>query len=46
MVSDIGLHDLKHVWKGIVERMIGVLGGNWTEVGFALVLFLGAGRWE
>jgi hypothetical protein len=25
--SDIGLHDLKHLRKGIVERMTGVLGG-------------------
>jgi len=24
--SDIGLHDLKHIWKGIFERMILVLG--------------------
>jgi len=24
--SDIGLHDLKHLWKGIVERMMRLLG--------------------
>jgi hypothetical protein len=22
----IGLHDLKHLWEGIVEHMVGVLG--------------------
>jgi hypothetical protein len=25
-LSDIGLHDLKHVWNGIFEGMMGVLG--------------------
>jgi len=26
-MSDIGQHDMKHLWNGIVERMLGVLVG-------------------
>jgi len=31
--SDIGLHDLKHLRKGIVERMMRVLGRSGLRVG-------------
>jgi hypothetical protein len=30
--SDIGLHGLKHLRKGIVERMMGVLGRSGPRV--------------
>ena len=42
MISDNGLHDLKHLWKGIVERMMRA-GEVWTEGGFTLALFQGCG---
>jgi len=32
MRSDIGLHDLKHLRKGIVERMMSVLGRSRLRV--------------
>jgi hypothetical protein len=34
------LHNLKHLRKGIVERMMGVI---WTEGGFTVTLFQGRG---
>jgi len=40
MRSDIALHDLKHLWKGIVERMMRT-GEVWSEGGFTLALFQG-----
>jgi hypothetical protein len=32
MRSDIGLYDLKHLWKGIVERIMRVLGRSGLRV--------------
>ena len=37
------LHDLKNLWKGIVEHMMGVLGRIWTKGGFPLALVSGVG---
>ena len=42
MRSDIGLDDLKHLRKGIVERMM-CAREVWTEGGFTLALFQGWG---
>jgi hypothetical protein len=39
MGSDIGLHDLKHLRKGIVERMMGVLGTYLDQRWFYSCLF-------
>jgi len=41
--SDIGLHDLKHVWKGIVEHMMGVLGRELDRSWFNLFQGWGGG---
>ena len=41
MRSDIGLHDLKHLRKWIVERVMACVGEVWTEGGFTLALFQG-----
>jgi len=39
--SDIGLHDLKHLWKGIVERMLRVLDRSGLRVVSLSPLFRG-----
>jgi hypothetical protein len=41
--SDNGLQVLKHLWKGIVERMMGVLGTYLDRGGFYSRLFQGRG---
>ena len=41
MRSDIGLHDLKHLRKAVVESMMVCEGGIWVEGGFTLACFRG-----
>jgi hypothetical protein len=45
MSSDNGLHDLNHLWNGIVERMMGVLGMYLEQRWLYSCLFSGTG-WE
>jgi hypothetical protein len=46
MRSDIGLHNLKHLWKGIVENMLGVLRTYLDQRWFYSCLFSGLGWGE
>ena len=41
MRSDIGLHDLKHLWKGIVEQIMRVLGRSGLRVVSLSPCFMG-----
>jgi len=44
---DIGLHDLKHLRKGTVERMCVCWGGlDWGWFYFRLVSGVGCGEWS
>ena len=42
--SDVGMHNLKNLWKGIVKHMMGVPGRNLHQGWFYSPLISGVGR--